>query len=148
MALTPEDRQRIYEEEKLRLAVRKQLRSSTWTKVGYGVAVLIVVLVGLWIYGSVLLDKASAVGSTHTLVPPLIAMTRSDVETLIENANSGHSEGSAYGTGMLIKLGRVVEVGEGAKVRVVLGDHDKCLVEVLGGQRRGDQGWVKTSWLR
>lgn len=153
--MTDEQRRQIYEEERVRREARKQLRAPIWRRVGFVVAILIVIVVGLTISGIVALDRASTVGSIHMLVPPLIASTPAAVDRLVDNANGNDS----YANAMLEKLGLVSEVSPNARVRVISGDHSKCHVEVVKASdpsvigkhnwvSTGKQGWVSTAWLQ
>src|ERR1035441_964804 len=71
MELTPEERQRIYLEEKARLEAQSQIKAETSQKTGSGIGIGLAVIIGvgvlLWIIGS---SSNSSETSTSNSPPP------------------------------------------------------------------------------
>ncbi len=91
MELTPEERQRIYEEEKARIEARESITSErrhkapSWTAVGCGVVLGLFAL--LWVIGTVL-ETNSPSGNSSVSVTYSV-FSDGDVEVSYSNATNG-----------------------------------------------------------
>jgi hypothetical protein len=155
MDLPPEERQRIYAEEKARIEARDRIRAEQDHKFGSGcfpvVAVLVVVLIGLWIVGSVMNNKPGlgptlTAGETGRLVCSgndasdvvALGVTKDDCDALVE-AQTAHDK---YGIRELLLTRRVYAIPCGTRVLVLDEGFTRDKVRIVDGEHVGLAGWI------
>lgn len=153
MDLTPEERQRIYAEEKARIEARDRIKAEQDHKFGSGcfpvVVVLIVVLIGLGIVGSVMDNKPGlgptlTTGQTGLVVcddtsrETGLAVTSADYDAMVDAAVAHDT----YGFAELLLMKKIYMIPCGTKVLVLdMGFHlDK--VRIVDGEYAGLAGWI------
>jgi len=91
-----------------------------------GVAVILLVVLGLLGYSA--LHSASPPARTYTVAPHYVARNYVDLSRMPDAS--------------------FLQITDTDHVRVVREQGDVCMVEVLEGEFRGEQGWVRTAWLQ
>lgn len=169
MSLTPEERQKIYEEEKFRHQVRGGTRqSSCGSTCLVIVAVFVVFGIMLALFGHTPPDIAPYAPSASA--PPVVAPSGSDGTLSSPKSDSVMLFGSkADALEMISRKDALVDVtderemqriGEmanrsfspknGTRIRIL--DHnddpDLSKVEILSGQFQGRNGWIRTEFIQ
>jgi hypothetical protein len=164
MDLTPEERQRIYAEEKARIDARDRIKAEQdRIKLAYKAEqdnksaagclriflVMAAVVIALAIAGSLIKDKPGAEGSSsaeaerhivcdETSQGAGLGVTKDDYDALAE-ANEAHDK---YGIAELLSTHRVYGIPCGTKVLLLDAGWTSDKVRIVDGEYAGLAGWI------
>lgn len=160
MPLTDEEKQKIYEEEKIRLVAQEKAKQESAKEAGKKFGKGCLIFIGIFIAFSVLLTllcsftgtkntQKSFVGSEASLcienreVVPL-AINKNSFDEFVNAAIANDT----YGIANLIAAGKVFTVPNNTKVLIIEGSVGKVKVRILEGKHTGESGWVPKEWIK
>lgn len=158
MELTPQDKQRIYEEEKARDEAKQKIEAQKNATGCMGCLGLIVIIVIIsMVFNMFSGSKNTSSKSTTELIPTgeqaiidsgpgatYIAQTKEGFEQLIKAVNAKDQIGAME----LIQVGEVFSVGQYTKVLVIDHGFARTKVRILEGPNVGRSGWLPYEFVK
>jgi hypothetical protein len=148
MELTPEERARIYAEEKARLEIRRGLEKKK-TGMGSILAVIalsiILVFSVLWVIGLGLEGTSKETSASEVLSgPALCAASISDIAAVL-SAYKDHDLDAMAG---LLRRGKALQLKAGTKLHVLTHDQGMASVLIESGGNSGESCWIYGALLQ
>jgi hypothetical protein len=173
MELTPEEKQRIYEEEKVRLEMQEKLKQegiekkvlketegkkktkpTTW-------GCLVLIILGMVFLGYSANNKGDeksgdqksttpsgvTAGANVTLVKAILATDEKSYDEMFKSANANDTVGLVQ----MEAQGKIVEIKDGTKALVLEGGgftQVKVKVRIIDGLQQGKAGWVAPKMIQ
>lgn len=175
MSLTPEERQKIYEEEKARLEARERVQAEADAQKKaeeerkkseeakakkkerrQGCFTLIVIIAGVWWWISSHPSTPTSTPSAPTRELPKIGQERylykapfaAVDQKSIDAFEDAYFKKDKYGQMELITSGRIFEVADFTKVLILDHNTANSRVRILEGPYRGRAVWVRNEWIK
>ncbi len=163
MSLTPEERRRIYEEEKARMEAHEQARveieaekakvqeDSLKKKQQRKVWLVLLLILGIAIYwstrssGSNVQSVRFKPGDTaYVFKAPFVAIDQASIDAF----EDAYYKKDQYGQAELLLTGRIFEVLDFTKVLVLNRNTVNTHIRILEGKYTGWAGWVRNEWVK
>ncbi len=164
MSLTPEERRRIYEEEKARLEAHAQVRIEIEAEKAKAKAqevslkkkqrrngwLVLLLIVGIAMYwssrspGSNFQTVSFKSGDIAYVKAPFVAIDQASIDAF----EDAYHKNDQYGQAELLATGRIFEVPDITKVLVLDRNIANSHIRVLEGKYTGRAGWVRNEWMK